>query len=449
MFDRILIANRGEIALRVIRACQELGIKTTVVFSEADRGAHYLTLADEAVCIGPEPARDSYLDVSRIMSVAEIADCDAIHPGYGFLSENSQFAEICRQHSITFIGPTPEAINLCGNKSAARNLAVENDVPIVPGSKGVVTEESQAIEIAARIGYPVMIKASAGGGGRGMRVAHNQAALISGFHQARSEAGAAFKDDSIYIEKFVVNPRHIEIQIVADEHGNIIHLGERDCTLQRRHQKLVEEAPSPVMTAELREEMGEAAIRLARGANYTNVGTVEFLVDQEMNFYFMEMNSRIQVEHPVTEEVTGIDLIKQQIRIANGEELTIRQEDVRFIGHAIECRINAEDPHRNFRPCPGTIGTFYAPGGRGVRFDSHIHAGYRVGIYYDSLVGKLIVHGRHRDEAIRMMARALSEIVTENVCTTVPLLRDLMADSRFRSADIHTHYVEQKLAEQR
>jgi acetyl-CoA carboxylase biotin carboxylase subunit len=315
MFDRILIANRGEIALRVIRACQELGIKTTVVFSEADRGAHYLTLADEAVCIGPEPARDSYLDVSRIMSVAEIADCDAIHPGYGFLSENSQFAEICRQHSITFIGPTPEAINLCGNKSAARNLAVENDVPIVPGSKGVVTEESQAIEIAARIGYPVMIKASAGGGGRGMRVAHNQAALISGFHQARSEAGAAFKDDSIYIEKFVVNPRHIEIQIVADEHGNIIHLGERDCTLQRRHQKLVEEAPSPVMTAELREEMGEAAIRLARGANYTNVGTVEFLVDQEMNFYFMEMNSRIQVEHPVTEEVTGIDLIKQQIRL--------------------------------------------------------------------------------------------------------------------------------------
>ncbi len=447
MFNRILIANRGEIALRIIRACKEMGIQTVCVFSEADRGAHYLDLADEAVCIGPAAARDSYLDISRIMSVAEIADVDAIHPGYGFLAENSHFATVCREHQVVFIGPRPEAIDLMGNKAKARELALQAEVPVVPGSKGLVENERHAIEVANRIGYPVMIKASAGGGGRGMRVAHNQAALISGFHQARSEAEAAFRDGSVYIEKFVVNPRHVEIQVIADTHGNIVHLGERDCSLQRRHQKIVEEAPSPKVDEALRERMGAAACRLAREGGYANAGTVEFIMDPEGNFFFMEMNARIQVEHPVTEMVTGIDLIKQQIRVAAGEPLPFSQEDVRITGHSIECRINAEDPE-TFRPMPGRITDFYAPGGLNVRWDSHVYAGYRIPPNYDSMVGKLIVHGRDRAEAIRIMQRALEEMVVggEGVRTIISLHRDLLNNSRVQTGDVHTGFVEQFLS---
>ena len=446
MFNRILIANRGEVALRVIRACKEMGVHTVVVFSEADRGAHYLELADEAICIGPGPARESYLDISRIMSVAEIANADAIHPGYGFLAENSHFAEICGHHQVKFIGPSPHAIDLMGNKSKAKQLAVSNDVPVVPGSKGLVETEAQAKEIAERIGFPVMIKASAGGGGRGMRVAHNQGALINGYHQARAEAEAAFKDGSVYIEKFIVNPRHVEIQLIGDEHGNVLYLGERDCSLQRRHQKLVEESPSPVVDAAKRKEMGEAAVRLAKAGGYSNAGTVEFIMDQAGTYYFMEMNARIQVEHPVTEMVTGLDLIKMQIMVAAGHKLPLTQDEVKVTGHSIECRINAEDPANDFKPSPGEITRFFAPGGLNVRWDSHVSGGYKIPPYYDSMIGKLIVYGATRADAIRTMVRALDEMLVQGVATTIPLQKELMMSARFASGDVHTGYVEEYLA---
>ena len=446
MFNRILIANRGEIALRIIRACKELGISTVCVFSEADRGSHYLELADEAVCIGPGPAKDSYLDMARLLTVAEIADVDAIHPGYGFLAENAHFAEVCAEHRIKFIGPSPEAIHLMGNKARAKALANSADVPCVPGSDGLVESEEQAIEVASRIGFPVIIKASSGGGGRGMRVAHNQGSLINGFHQARTEAEAAFKDGSVYIEKFIVNPRHVEIQILADEHGNVIHLGERDCSLQRRHQKIMEEAPSPHINESKRAEMGEAACRLAVSGGYANAGTVEFIMGADGQYYFMEMNARIQVEHPVTEMVTGVDLIKEQIKVASGQRLALKQDDVTITGHAIEVRVNAEDPDRDFAPSPGTITEFYAPGGLGVRWDSHAHAAYRIPPNYDSMIGKLIVHAEDRPSAIRRMLRALDEMHVAGVKTIVPLHKELLQDARVQSGDVHTGYVAQFLS---
>ncbi len=445
MFSKILIANRGEIALRVIRACRELGVRCVCVFSEADRGAPYLDLADEAICIGPAPSAKSYLDISRIMSAAEISDVDAIHPGYGFLSENAHFAEVCRSSGIAFIGPSPESIRLLGNKTSAREVAGRVGVPMLPGVKENVDSEEQAIEIANNIGYPVIIKAAAGGGGRGMRVAHNEIALVQGFLQAKSEAAIAFKDDSVYVEKYLERPRHVEIQMIVDSHGNFVYCGERDCSLQRRHQKLVEEAPSPIMTPELRRKMGEAALTLAKSANYVTAGTYEFLVDSKNNFYFMEVNTRIQVEHPVSELVTRTDLIRAQILAAAGEKLPFSQSDVEVRGHAIECRINAEDPDNDFRPCPGKITRVFIPGGPGVRWDSHIEAGYTIPSNYDSMVGKLLVFAPDRMQAITRMKRALQEMRIEGIKTTVPLHLRIMSDKRFIDGTVHTSYIEKEL----
>ncbi|MCC6574736.1 MAG: acetyl-CoA carboxylase biotin carboxylase subunit [Planctomycetes bacterium] len=445
MFSKILIANRGEIALRVIRACREMGIKCVCVFSEADRGAPYLALADESVCIGPPPSGKSYLDISRIMSAAEITDVDAIHPGYGFLSENAHFAEVCQSSGITFIGPSPEAIKLLGNKTSARGVAAKAGVPLLPGVKENVESEEAAIEIANSIGYPVIVKAAAGGGGRGMRVAHNEIALVNGFLQAKSEAGLAFKDDSVYVEKYLEQPRHVEIQLIADKHGNTVYCGERDCSLQRRHQKLVEEAPSPIMTPELRKKMGDAATKLAKEAGYTTAGTCEFLVDSKGNFYFMEVNTRIQVEHPVSELVTRTDLIRAQILAAAGEKLPFKQSDVEVRGHAIECRINAEDPDHDFRPCPGKITRVFVPGGPGVRWDSHIEAGYTIPSTYDSMIGKLLVFAPDRTQAIARMKRALTELRIEGVKTTTPLHLRIMNDRRFIEGSVHTSYIEKEL----
>lgn len=445
MFSKILIANRGEIALRVIRACRELGVRCVCVFSEADRGAPYLDLADEAICIGPAPSAKSYLDISRIMSAAEISDVDAIHPGYGFLSENAHFAEVCRSSGIAFIGPSPESIRLLGNKTSAREVAGRVGVPMLPGVKENVDSEEQAIEIANNIGYPVIIKAAAGGGGRGMRVAHNEIALVQGFLQAKSEAAIAFKDDSVYVEKYLERPRHVEIQMIVDSHGNFVYCGERDCSLQRRHQKLVEEAPSPIMTPELRRKMGEAALTLAKAANYVTAGTCEFLVDSKNNFYFMEVNTRIQVEHPVSELVTRTDLIRAQILAAAGEKLPFSQSDVEVRGHAIECRINAEDPDNDFRPCPGKITRVFIPGGPGVRWDSHIEPGYTIPSNYDSMVGKLLVFAPDRMQAITRMKRALQEMRIEGIKTTVPLHLRIMSDKRFIDGTVHTSYIEKEL----
>ena len=406
MFNRILIANRGEIALRVIRACRELGIETVAVYSEADRDAPYLNLADEAVCIGPAKAADSYLRIDRVISAAEIGNVQAIHPGYGFLSENAHFAEVCRSCDIGFIGPTPESMERVGDKNSARALAREADVPTVPGSPGLLSGEQEALKVAKEIGFPVLLKATAGGGGKGMRVAANDLALSTAWQQASAEAEAAFGNAGIYIEKYVEKPRHVEIQVLGDQHGTMLHLWERDCSTQRRHQKLIEESPSPRLPQETREAMTSAAVRLAKAAGYYSAGTVEFIVDKDNNFYFIEVNARIQVEHPVSEMVTGIDLLKQQILVAAGEKLSLKQEDIVPRGHAIECRINAEDPSANFRPCPGQIEQIIAPGGFGVRFDSHVTAGYVVPPYYDSLIGKLIVHQPTRDVAIETMTRA-------------------------------------------
>ena len=442
-FSRILIANRGEIALRILRACRELGIDSVVVYSEADRDAAYLDLADHSVCIGPGPSQQSYLDISRIIAAAEVGDVDAIHPGYGFLAENVQFAEICESCNIEFIGPSVEAIRLLGDKGKARELARQEGVPCVPGSAGVLENEDEALDIAQEIGYPVIIKAVAGGGGRGMRVAHNNISLQNGYAQAKAEGEAAFNNSDVYLEKYVDKPRHVEIQILADTHGEVIHLGERDCSLQRRHQKLIEESPSPGLPPDIREQMGDAAKKLARAAGYTNAGTVEFIVDRDFNFFFIEVNTRIQVEHPVTEMVTGIDLIKEQIRLASGEPLGMTQDDIEFKGVAIECRINAEDPEDGFRPCPGTIDTFRAPGGFGVRLDTHVYSGYTVPSYYDSMIAKLIVYQETREEAISCMKRCLDEFTIEGISTTIPLAKDIFKHLNFVAGKVNTGFIEE------
>ena len=441
-FKRILVANRGEIALRILRACRELGIETVAVFSEADRGAAHLTLADEAYCIGPPKAADSYLKIDRVISAAEIGNVQAIHPGYGFLAENAHFADVCRSCNIEFIGPTPEAMALVGDKNSARRVAREAGVPTVPGSEGLIADEAQAMRLAKELGFPVLIKASAGGGGRGMRVAINELALKAALQQAQVEAEAAFGNPEIYLEKYVEHPRHVEVQVLADLHGNAVHLWERDCTMQRRHQKVVEESPAPRLDAATRAAMCEAAVRLVKAANYTNAGTVEFIVDRKGNYYFIEMNARIQVEHPVTEMITGIDLIKAQIRVAAGEPLPFQQSDIRQNGAAIECRINAEDPDKGFRPMPGLITGLFIPGGFGVRFDSHIYAGYAVSPFYDSMIGKLIVHQPSRDEALACMRRALSELRVEGIKTTIPLLQKILVHPAFTEARVDTTFIE-------
>jgi len=445
MFKRILIANRSEIALRIIRACKELGVETVAVYSQADEKAEYLNLADETICIGPPQSGRSYLDIPRIISAAEITDVEAIHPGYGFLAENDHFAEVCNSCGIAFIGPKPETIALVGNKSAARQIAMQNDVPVIPGSKSLVENDTEALKIARGIGFPVIIKASAGGGGRGMRVAHNDISLVNAFLAARAEAEVAFGDSSVYIEKYIENPRHIEIQVLGDAEGNVVHLGERDCSLQRRHQKIVEESPSPAMSDELRKRMGDAAIRLCRASGYINAGTVEFLVDKDLQFYFMEVNARIQVEHPVTEMVTGLDLVKAQIRIASGERLWFVQSDIQLEGHAIECRINAEDPEDNLRPCPGKITHYFQPGGRGVRVDSHVYAGYEVPAHYDSMIAKLIVHADNRTKAIQTLRRALEEYKIKGVKTTIPLHLEIVRHPQFVKGQFDTSFLEANL----
>ena len=447
MFRKVLIANRGEIALRVIRACRELGIRTVAVYSEADRESLHVRFADEDVCIGPAPAKDSYLNIPRIIAAAEITGADAIHPGYGFLAENAEFAEICEQSGITFIGPGAEQIRLMGDKAVARRTMASVGVPTVPGSDGAITDPDEALRIAEVIGFPVLIKAAAGGGGKGMRVAQEPETFIKHFNAARREAEAAFGDPSVYLEKFLVRPRHIEFQVLGDKHGRVVHLGERECSIQRRHQKLVEEAPSVAMTPELRKKMGEAAVRGARAIGYQSAGTIEFLLDEDGNFYFMEMNTRIQVEHPVTELVTGVDLLKEQIRVAAGEPLLLPEGGVEFRGHAIECRINAEDPERNFAPSPGTISIFHPPGGPGVRVDTHAYAGYRVPPHYDSLIAKLLVHGTTREEAIRRMRLALESFIIEGVHTTIPFLLDLMEDPDFVAGNIDTKFLDRRMAE--
>ncbi len=443
MFKKILIANRGEIALRIIRTCKELGIKTVAVYSEADRYSLHVRFADEAVCIGPGPSKESYLNIPRIIAAAEITNAEAIHPGYGFLAENAMFAEICESSGIKFIGPTPDAIEAMGDKALAKETMRKAGVPVIPGSDGVVETLEQAREIANEIGYPIMLKAAAGGGGKGMRMVRNDEELENAWQTARAEAEAAFGNPAVYIEKFIEKPRHIEIQILADEHGNVIHLGERDCSIQRRHQKLIEESPSPIVTPELREAMGQAAVKGAKSVKYRNAGTIEFLVDKDGNFYFMEMNTRIQVEHPVTEMVYGIDIVREQIRIASGEKLGIKQKQIKPNGHAIECRINAEDPFNGFRPSPGKITALHFPGGFGVRVDSHIYQEYVVPPYYDSMIAKLIVHAKNRDEAIARMLRALDEFVIEGVHTTIPFHIKILNSPQFRSGvDYDTKYID-------
>ena len=443
MFNKILIANRGEIALRIIRACRELGIRTVALYSEADRDSLHVRFADEDICIGPPSPRESYLNVPRIISAAEVTDADAIHPGYGFLAEIPHFAEICASCNIAFIGPTAEAIARSGDKARARQAMKEHGVPIIPGSDGIVESADDAVRLARDIGYPVILKAAAGGGGRGMRVAHTDLSLSQAFATAQSEAEKAFGNPQLYLEKYVARPRHIEFQIVADHHGNVVHLGERECSLQRRHQKILEEAPSPMMDESLRADMGQAAVTAARAVGYRNAGTVEFLVDSDRQFYFMEMNTRIQVEHPVTEQVTDIDLIKEQIAIASGEPHAYKQEDVRINGHAIECRINAEDPTRNFMPSCGRITALHIPGGPGIRVDTHIYAEYVVPPYYDSMLAKLIAWGRDRNEAIERMRRALFEMVVEGISSTISFQEAVIHSQQFRTAQFDTSTVEQ------
>ena len=442
MFKKILIANRGEIALRVIRTCREMGIKSVAVYSTADRDSLHVKYADEAVCIGPAPSKDSYLKIPSILAAAEITDADAIHPGYGFLSENAEFSRICSEHDLKFIGPSPEMIQSMGDKSVAKDTMIANNVPVVPGSDGEIDTYEEAIELCADIGYPIMIKASAGGGGRGMRKVQEESELKNKFSACRQEAETAFGNPAVYIEKLVQNPHHVEIQILGDQHGNVIHMGERDCSLQRRHQKILEESPSPLMTPELREKMGNAAINAAKSVNYEGAGTVEFLVDKNHDFYFMEMNTRIQVEHPVTEEITNYDLVEEQIKVAAGKE--IEQRELKMRGHAIECRINAEDPEHNFRPSAGTIEVFHIPGGHSVRVDTHAYAGYRIPPHYDSMIAKLIVSAPSRKEAINRMKRALTEFVVEGIKTTIPYHQQLMEDENFINGTFNTHYLEQE-----
>ncbi|NNE91384.1 MAG: acetyl-CoA carboxylase biotin carboxylase subunit [Verrucomicrobiales bacterium] len=445
-FRNILVANRGEIALRVIRAAKELGIRTTAVYSEADIDSMHVQLADDAICIGPGPSAESYLKVDAIMAAAEIANVDAIHPGYGFLSENPRFAEICESCDVKFIGPSAEVIRTMGDKNEARATAVKHGVPVTPGSDGIVETEEEAYEIAEKIGYPVMIKASAGGGGRGMRPALNKASLGSAFHTARREAMACFNSDEVYIEKLVENPHHIEFQIVADSHGNAIELGERDCSMQRRNQKIIEETPSPLLSEDLRTRMAEASVKLTKSIGYENCGTIEYLVDDQENFFFMEMNTRIQVEHPITEEVRGCDLIKEQIRVAAGEPLSEHVLHSEPRGHAIECRINAEDPYNDFSPSPGKIELYYASGGRGVRVDTHVYSGYEVPPYYDSMIAKLIVYGARRDIAIARMKRALSEFLVQGIKTTTPFQAEIIDHAAFKNGKYSIRWVEDYLA---
>ncbi|MDD5005634.1 MAG: acetyl-CoA carboxylase biotin carboxylase subunit [Candidatus Omnitrophica bacterium] len=447
MFSKILIANRGEIALRIIRACKELNIRTVAVYSEIDKDAMHVRMADAAVCIGTPPAANSYLNIPSIISAAEITDVEAIHPGYGFLAENAHFAEICESCQIKFIGPTPESIRLMGDKMAARENMRKAGLPVTPGSTTVIKAKEEALRIAHRVGYPVIIKAAAGGGGKGMRICHNDVRLISALMTAQAEAEASFGNPDVYIEKYIDEPRHIEFQIIADNYGRVIHLRERDCSIQRRHQKLIEESPCPALDSKLRKKMGEMAIRGAKAVNYHNIGTIEFLLDKKGDFYFMEMNTRVQVEHPVTELVTGIDIIKEQLKISSGEKLSIQQEDIEFKGHAIECRINAEDPQNQFAPCPGKIESLNFPGGPNVRVDSHIYQNYTVSPYYDSLLAKLIVHGRNRKEALSIMRRALDEFVIEPIKTTIPFHKQVLENQAFKDGKFSTHFVENLLKE--
>jgi acetyl-CoA carboxylase, biotin carboxylase subunit len=447
MFGKILIANRGEIALRIQRACRELGIRTVVVHSEADTEAKYVKLADESVCIGPAPAAASYLNIPAIISAAEVTDAEAIHPGYGFLSENADFAEKVERSGFVFIGPRPENVRLMGDKVSAKQAMLKAGLPTVPGSEGALPEDAKEIvRIARSIGYPVIIKAAGGGGGRGMRVVHTEAALLNGVNMTRAEAQAAFANPMVYLEKYLERPRHVEIQVLADAHKNAIHLGERDCSLQRRHQKVIEESPAPGIPAKLRDRIGERCTEACRRINYRGAGTFEFLF-QDAGFYFIEMNTRIQVEHPVTELVTGIDLVHEQIRIAAGEKLGYRQRDIAFTGHAIECRINAEDPYR-FTPSPGRITSYHPPGGPGIRVDSHVYQGYTVPPYYDSMVGKVIAYGKTREQALARMRVALSEMVVEGIQTNIPLHRELLDDTNFRRGGVSIHYLEQKLSQE-
>ena len=443
MFKKVLIANRGEIALRVIRACRELGIQTVAVYSEADRESLHVRFADDDVCIGPPPSRDSYLRIPRLIAAAEITGADAIHPGYGFLAENAEFAETCAASNVTFIGPTADQIRVMGDKAAARRAMSDVGVPIVPGTPGPVEDSEAALEFAKSIGFPVIIKAAAGGGGKGMRVARDADDFARSFQLARSEALSAFGNGDVYVEKYLERPRHIEFQIMGDKYGNVIHLGERDCSVQRRHQKLIEEAPSPAVTPALRDSMGTAAVAGAKAINYVGAGTIEMLLDSDGKYYFMEMNTRIQVEHPVTEMLTGVDLVKEQIRVAAGEKLSITVLPP-LRGHVIECRVNAEDPARNFQPSPGKIATFHPPGGPGVRLDSHVYAGYTVPPYYDSLIAKLIVQGRDRPEALSRMRVALESFIVEGVTTTIPFLARVMQNDRFVRGDIDTKFLERE-----
>ena len=447
MFSKILIANRGEIALRIMRACKEMRIRTVAVYSEADKDSLHVRFADEAVCIGSGPATNSYLNIPAIISAAEITDVEAIHPGYGFLAENAHFAEICESCQIKFIGPSPEAIRLMGDKMVARETMRKAGLPITPGSTATIKSKEEALRIAHRIKYPVIIKASAGGGGKGMRICHNDIRLISALMTAQAEAEASFGNSDVYIEKYIDEPRHIEFQIVADKYGRIVHLGERDCSIQRRHQKLIEESPSPALDNKLRKKMGEMAIRGTKAVNYHSVGTMEFLLEKNGDFYFMEMNTRVQVEHPVTELVTGIDIIKEQIKISAGQKLSFQQESVNFSGHAIECRINAEDPSNHFIPSPGKIETLNLPGGPHIRLDTHIYQNYKISPYYDSMLAKLISYGKNREEAMNSLSRALEEFVIEPIKTTIPFHRQVLENQSFREGKFSTHFVENLLQE--
>lgn len=442
MFNKILIANRGEIAVRIIRACREMGIATVAVYSEADKDALHAQMADEAICIGPASPKDSYLNVQNIISATVLSGAQAIHPGFGFLSENSKFAKICKECNITFIGPDPECIDNMGNKSNARDIMIKAGIPIVPGSKGAIENEEDLLKTAAHIGYPVMIKASAGGGGRGIRIVYEEKDIIKNYENAKSEAEASFGDGTIYLEKFIEKPKHVEFQILGDNFGNMVYLGERDCSMQRRNQKVMEEAPSPIMTEELRKIMGETAVKAAKAVSYNNAGTIEFLLDKNKNYYFMEMNTRIQVEHPITEMVTGIDLVKEQIKIAAGEKLSISQQDINIHGHSIECRINAEDVSKNFMPCPGTIKELCIPGGFNVRVDSAVYSGYKIPPFYDSMIAKLIVYGSDRQEAIDRMRRALGEFVIGGVSTNIDFQFDLLNSEEFVKGTYDTKYIE-------
>lgn len=445
MFQKILIANRGEIAVRIIHACRELGIRTVAVYSEADREALHAQLADEAICIGPAPAADSYLDMERIISACIAVKADAIHPGFGFLSENSKFARMCRKCSITFIGPSPEIIDRMGNKSEARNTMSKAGVPVVPGTKEPVKDVQTARHFAREIGYPVMIKASSGGGGKGMRIAESDLDFAENFQMAQMESMRGFGDDTMYIEKYVKDPKHIEFQIIADKFGNVVQLGERDCSIQRNHQKVIEESPCAILNEKLRKEMGETAVRAAKAAHYENAGTIEFLLDKDRNYYFIEMNTRIQVEHPVTEMVSGVDLIKEQIYVAAGMPLSVTQEDIRLNGHAIECRINAENPEKNFMPCPGTIGQVHLPGGFGVRVDTAVYSGYEIPPYYDSMIAKVIVHDRTRAGAIHKMRSTLGELILEGITTNVDFQYEILNNRDFCAGDFDTSFIEKNM----